>query len=105
MTIGRDHSFREMFIDECACSGQSGGFIQRARQLFQPLQHLGRRGINIEVRSGRQLQLMLEPLQPGIDQKRIGDVWIGCRIGGAQLGPAVFSHGRRNADQLGAVFR
>ena len=27
MTIGRDHSFREMFIDECACSGQSGGFI------------------------------------------------------------------------------
>ena len=48
---------------------------------------------------------MLDPVHSGVDQERIGNVRICHWIGRAQLSPAVFAHCRRNADQLGTVFR
>ena len=77
-----------MLADKCARICQRGSLRQRGGQLFQPVQHLGRRGVNVEIRGGAELQVVLKPIHPGINQERVG-------IYGFVIGSAERSSARR----------
>ena len=78
--------------------------MQAFRQLFK----IGKGAlvslVKIEIRSFRQIKIIFDAMQSGINYQDESEIRVGGRVGGTQLSPAVFAYGGRNPYELGAVF-